>query len=58
MTTTELIRAPAEHPAFGEMVAEIVPLVGAVAGYGPPVIALAGPWLVLALMLSAPVPFS
>jgi hypothetical protein len=43
-----------EHPTFGEMLAEIIPLVGAVAGYGPPVIFLAGPWLLLALMLSGP----
>jgi hypothetical protein len=55
MNTTELIRPPAaEHPTFGEMIAEIVPLVGAVAGYGPPVIAVAGPWLFLALLLAAP----
>jgi hypothetical protein len=33
--------------------AEIVPLVDAVAGYGPPVI-LAGPWVFLALMLAGP----
>ena len=43
-----------EDPTFGEMLAEIVPLTGAVAGYGPPVILLAGPWLLLGLMLSGP----
>jgi hypothetical protein len=53
MNTTELIRPPAE-PTFGERVAEIVPLVDVIAGYGPPVIFLAGPWLLLGLMLSAP----
>jgi hypothetical protein len=53
MNTTELIRPPAE-PTFGQMIAEIVPLVGTIAGYGPPVIFLAGPWLLLGLMLSAP----
>jgi hypothetical protein len=52
MNTTELIRPP--EPTFGETVAEIVPLVGSIAGYGPPVIFLAGPWLLLGLMLSAP----
>ena len=36
------------------MLAEIIPLIGAVAGYGPPVIFLAGPWLLLGLMLSGP----
>jgi hypothetical protein len=59
MNTTELISPPAapgratsEHPTFGGMLAEIVPLIGAVAGFGPPVIFLAGPWLLLGLMLS------
>jgi hypothetical protein len=51
MNTTELIRLPA---TFGEMVAEVIPLIGVVAGYGPAVILVAGPWLLLALMLSAP----
>jgi hypothetical protein len=55
MDTTELITPPAgERPAFGELVAETAPLVGAIAGYGPPVIFLAGPWLLLALVLSPP----
>ena len=63
MNTTELIRPPAGHnvstaasedPTFGEMLAETIPLVGAIAGFGPPVIFLAGPWLLLTLMLSAP----
>jgi hypothetical protein len=47
--------APAvDHPTFGEMLAEIIPLIDAPAGYGPPVIFLAGPWLLLGLMLSGP----
>ena len=63
MNTTELIRPPAGHnvstsaseaPTLGEMLAETIPLIGAIAGYGPPVIFLAGPWLLLTLMLSAP----
>lgn len=33
--------------------AELVPLVDAIAGYGPPV-ALAGPWVFLALILAGP----
>jgi hypothetical protein len=58
MNTTELITAPAaDERTFGEMVAELVPLVGAVAGYGPPVISLVGPWLLLALLLAAPFAF-
>jgi hypothetical protein len=46
-----------ERSAPGEMLAEIIPLVGVVAGEGPPVIFLAGPWLLLALMLSGPFAF-
>jgi hypothetical protein len=47
--------APAgDHPTFGEMLVEIIPLIDAPAGYGPPVIILAGPWLLLGLMLSGP----
>jgi hypothetical protein len=46
-----------DHPTFGEMAAEIVPLVDAVAGYGPPVIFLAGPWLLLGVVLSGPFAF-
>jgi hypothetical protein len=64
MNTTELIgppaapgRAASEHANFREMLAEITPLVGAVAGEGPPVIFLAGPWLLLALVLSGPFAF-
>jgi hypothetical protein len=51
MTTTA---STSQSPTFGEMIAEIVPLVGAVAGYGPPVVFLAGPWVLLALMLAGP----
>lgn len=63
MDTTELIGPPAGHnvspsapedPTFREMLAETIPLIAAIAGYGPPVIFLAGPWLLLTLMLSAP----
>jgi hypothetical protein len=64
MDTTELIRSPAaprravsELPSFREMLAETIPLVGAIAGYGPPVIFLACPWLLLALVLSGPFAF-
>jgi hypothetical protein len=48
-------RRSSERPTLREMFAEIVPLIGAVAGYGPPVIFLAGPWLLLGLMLAGPV---
>jgi hypothetical protein len=46
-----------EQTTFGAMFAEIIPLVGAIAGYGPPVIFLAGPWLLLGLMLAGPFAF-
>ena len=46
--------AASELPTAGEMVDEIVPLVGVVAVVAPPVILLAGPWLLLGLMLSGP----
>jgi hypothetical protein len=39
------------------MFAELVPLIDAVPGEGPPVIFLAGPWLLLVLMLSGPFAF-
>jgi hypothetical protein len=46
-----------ERRTFGEVFAELVPLVGAVPGEGPPVIFVAGPWLLLVLMLSGPFAF-
>ena len=49
--------AASERRTFGEMFGELIPLIGAVAGYGPPVIFLAGPWLLLGLMLSGPFAF-
>jgi hypothetical protein len=69
MTTHELItppRAPsppepwsAAHaasadPTVREMVDEISPLAGVVPVYGPPVVLLAGPWLLLSLALAGP----
>jgi hypothetical protein len=47
-------RSASEHPAFGETLAEIIPLIGAIPGAGPPVLFLAGPWLLFVLMLSGP----
>ena len=41
-------------PTFGEMVDEIVPLIGVIFVAGPPVIFVAGPWLLLCLMLTGP----
>jgi membrane protein implicated in regulation of membrane protease activity len=55
MHTNALINppaAPARSAPGIDAGAEILPLVDAVAGYGPPVIFLAGPGVLLALMLS------
>jgi hypothetical protein len=46
--------AASEPPTFGEMVEEVLPLIGVVLVVAPPAIFVAGPWLVLGLMLSAP----
>ena len=46
-----------ERRAFAEMFGELIPLIDAIAGYGPPVIFLAAPWLLLGLMLSGPFAF-
>jgi hypothetical protein len=60
MNTPELIRrssAPrsaSESPTVGEMLAETVPLAGVIAGFGPPVVFLAGPWLLFVLALAGP----
>jgi hypothetical protein len=47
-------RRRSERPTFREMLAEIVPLIGFVPGYGPPVVFVLGPWLLLGLMLAGP----
>jgi hypothetical protein len=39
---------------FREMLDDVFPVIGVVFVAGPPVIALAGPWLFLVLMLSGP----
>jgi len=43
-----------QDPAVREMLAEITPLVGAIAGEGPPVILVAGPLVLFGLLLSGP----
>lgn len=50
-------RSALEHRTFGEMLAELIPLIDAVPGEGPPLIFLAGPWLFLVLMLCGPFAF-
>jgi cell division protein FtsW (lipid II flippase) len=52
MNITAQIRPPRRR--FGEMLAEIVPLVGFIPAYGPPAVFVLGPWLVLVLMLGGP----
>jgi hypothetical protein len=41
-------------PTFGEIVAETLPLVDAIPGYGPPVLVVVVPWLLLSLVLAGP----
>ena len=41
-------------PTFGERLGETVPLISAPAFFGPPVIFLLGPWLLLTLLLIPP----
>jgi hypothetical protein len=45
--------APTE-PTFGEIVEDVLPVIGVVDVAGPPVILVAGPWLLLGLMLTGP----
>jgi hypothetical protein len=58
MSTTTLIKPPAsavnDLPTLREMLAEILPLIGVVVVAGPPVILLAGPLVLGALMLAGP----
>jgi hypothetical protein len=46
--------AASDLPTLGETLEESIPLIGVVAVVAPPVIFLAGPWLLLGLMLSGP----
>jgi hypothetical protein len=43
------------HPTFAERLIETVPLITAPAFFGPPVIFLLGPWLLLVLLMIGPV---
>jgi hypothetical protein len=46
--------AASADPTVREMLDETLPLVGAVPVYGPPVVVVAAPWLLLVLMLAGP----
>ena len=46
-----------ERPTFGEMLAEVVPVIGVVPVAGPPAIFVLAPWLFLVLMLAGPFAF-
>ena len=50
----DALPASPERPAFDEVLREIVPLVGVVVVAGPPVVLLAGPLVLLALMVAGP----
>jgi hypothetical protein len=49
--------AQIERPTLAETLAELVPLIEFIPGYGPPVLVLLGPWLLLAVVLAGPVAF-
>lgn len=42
------------RPPFGEVLAELVPLIGFIPAYGPPVVSVLGPWLLLGLVVAGP----
>ena len=46
--------AASGRPTFGDSLAETVPLVEFIPGYGPPAVLVLGPWLFLVLMLAGP----
>ena len=59
MSTTTLTRPPtrsAVHdlPTFGEMLQDLLPVIGVVVVAGPPVVFLVGPLLLFALLLVGP----
>jgi hypothetical protein len=55
MSTTALLTSPAPHdPTLDEPIEEIAPLVGVVGGYGPPVLLLAVPWVLMGLIVAGP----
>jgi len=45
---------PVERRTFREILDDVLPVIGVVVVAGPPVVFLAAPWLLLALMLSGP----
>jgi hypothetical protein len=58
MKTRSTPRSPvSKRPTAGAMLDEILPLIGVIPVAGPPVVLLAGPWLLFALMLAGPFAF-
>ena len=49
-----VLEPSSEGPTFTEILDDVLPVIGVVFVAGPPVIAVAAPWLLLALMLSGP----
>jgi hypothetical protein len=54
MTTTEPLITPGESPTLRETLDDVLPVIGVVFVAGPPVVFLAAPWVLLALMLAGP----
>jgi hypothetical protein len=53
-STAVVLEPSSERPTFREMLDDVLPVIGVVFVAGPPVIAVAAPWLLLVLMLSGP----
>ena len=47
-------RHEARQPTAGAMLDELEPLIGVIPLYGPPIVFLASPWILVALLLSGP----
>ena len=45
---------PPDRPTWGEVIAQTAPIIAAPAFFGPPVIFVLGPWLLLVLLLIGP----
>ena len=54
MTTTEPFTPPAAYPTVGDIIEEEIPLVGLIPVAGPPILLLAGPLVLFALLLAGP----
>jgi hypothetical protein len=57
MSSTAQPTPTSERRSFGETLAEVLPLIEFIPGYGPPLVLAIGPWVFLVLMLAGPFAF-